>query len=89
MDLVEEHIIIEVDPKIKVDSTSQILNNNNQTTKHKPDILKRTFNLYHADGLTPVGNMSNATLPKLNSLAAQTELTLSVSRMARARRDST
>jgi hypothetical protein len=89
MDLAEELIIIEVDPKIKEDSTSQILNNNNQTTIHKPDILKRTFNSSHADGLTPVGSTSNAILPKLNSSAAQTELTLLDSRMVKARRDST
>ena len=87
MDLVEELIIPEADPRIKVDSTSQILNNNNQTTK--PGIQKKTCNLSHVDGLTPDGNMFNVILQKLNSLAAQTELTLSDSRMAKERRDLT
>jgi hypothetical protein len=88
MDLVEELIIPEADPRIKVDSTSQILNNNNQTTK-PPGILKKTCNLSHADGLTLDGNMFNAILQKLNSSAAQTESTLSDLRMERGKRDLT
>ena len=87
MDLVEELIIPEADPRIKVDSTSQILNNNNQTTK--PGTLKKTCNLSHADGLTPDGNMFNAILQKLNSSAAQTESTLSVLKMEKEKRDLT
>lgn len=85
MALVREHITTEEDLRLKEDSQGQ--SNNNKTTTHRVDIQKKTFNLFHADGLIPVGNTFSVTQQKLNSSAAQTELTLSASRTAKEKED--
>jgi hypothetical protein len=49
------------------------------------DTQRRIFSLCHADGLILVGNTSNAIHLKLIFSAVQTELTLSVSKKAKAK----